>query len=613
MVEYIVQETSLVAIADGFRASRGVGDNLTLEEMAELAAAPLGVEEKILPTDLPDYVRSEVLEIAKKVQAVRTDDCIVFLAMSDTHQPTSDTDQTSISNLHANMAAKALTYIVPMDFVAHLGDVSNGGNGETTEDVKEQIEHFMSYFSEAYSNIPRFVAIGNHDTNIYGGTILDGDYLYEQFTALSASDDTVIDGEEYGGYCYRDFEDKNLRVFLLNTAEYIVYNGNDNATTDAQRLWFAKALAELNTKSDADNWGFIVLCHYPADYGATMPLSNLLEAYVKGGSYTVSGETVSFANHAAKFVAQFHGHIHNFLSSRLYSYSTGTSVEYNGLRVAVPNGQYNRENYYGVANTSHKIDYGEDTSYGKTPGTAEDTSFVVNVIDPTAKLIHSFCYGAGYDREIDYSFDVTYHSISKELKNSTISNAAVSVADGEAYSATITPKTGFVISGITVTMGGVNVTASVVSGNTITISEVTGDITIAVAGYTNQIPLSLAAIGSTDIYNGVGYKEGTRINSSWEEKSASGMCVTGYIPVKIGDTIRMKNVTIAGGSTPYGFIYTGTGGQGGSYSKSTMESATVDGITTLTVTGSYTGQMYFRASLGVIDGTSIITVNEEIV
>ena len=71
-------------------------------------------------------------------------------------------------------------------------------------------------FREARSDIPMFVAIGNHDTGIYyhwaqsDGAVytLAGDFMYKNFTALSESNDTVFGSKANGGYCYRDFHNK---------------------------------------------------------------------------------------------------------------------------------------------------------------------------------------------------------------------------------------------------------------------------------------------------------------------------------------------------------------------------------------------------------------------
>lgn len=118
----------------------------------------------------------------------------------------------------------------------------------------------------------------------------------------------------------------------------------------------------------------------------------------------------------------------------------------------------------------------------------------------------------------------------------------------------------------------------------IAIPEVTGDIVInvtteaTVAAYTNQIPISTDTDGS--IFNGVGYKQGYRLNSHGNvADAASGgvstdWFVTGFIPVKGGDVIRFSGAFIEGNSggvnnrqydsskvagtlsfTPYSFIY----------------------------------------------------------
>lgn len=57
------------------------------------------------------------------------------------------------------------------------------------------------------------------------------------------------------------------------------------------------------------------------------------------------------------------------------------------------------------------------------------------------------------------------------------------------------------------------------------------------AGYINQIPVSVDSDGS--VYNTIGYKSGYRLSSSGTEKALAGSFVTGFIPVKAGDVIRI--------------------------------------------------------------------------
>lgn len=74
-----------------------------------------------------------------------------------------------------------------------------------------------------------------------------------------------------------------------------------------------------------------------------------------------------------------------------------------------------------------------------------------------------------------------HQSITKNLTGCTISNAASQVDYGEAYTATITPESGKNLDNIVVTMGGVDITSTAVSGGVISIPKVTGEVTITAA------------------------------------------------------------------------------------------------------------------------------------
>lgn len=67
------------------------------------------------------------------------------------------------------------------------------------------------------------------------------------------------------------------------------------------------------------------------------------------------------------------------------------------------------------------------------------------------------------------------------------------------------------------------------------------------AGYINQIPISTDANGN--IYNGIGYKSGYRLNSSGVDSAMAGCYVTGFIPVDLGDEVYFENVTYQAGVT----------------------------------------------------------------
>nr|DAZ48683.1 MAG TPA: hypothetical protein [Caudoviricetes sp.] len=82
----------------------------------------------------------------------------------------------------------------------------------------------------------------------------------------------------------------------------------------------------------------------------------------------------------------------------------------------------------------------------------------------------------------------TTYTITNNLTNCTTSNTLNSIKANRMYVATITPDSGYNLSTIKVTMGGTDITSSVVSGDTITISEVTGNIVITAKAIEQSTP-----------------------------------------------------------------------------------------------------------------------------
>lgn len=79
-----------------------------------------------------------------------------------------------------------------------------------------------------------------------------------------------------------------------------------------------------------------------------------------------------------------------------------------------------------------------------------------------------------------------YFSIATTLDNATISNNAQVIKEGSTFNTTISPVDGYNIASITVTMGGVDISESVVSGDEIAIPSVTGDVAITVVTVEKQ-------------------------------------------------------------------------------------------------------------------------------
>lgn len=535
MSEYLTNGAALTHTADRIRAKTGSAAKLTWDDAKGFGDAvdAISGSEKIQHADIPDYVKTEALAVAEKVKAVLKSDSIVFLAVSDFHHAGEQTDswQTNINagNLHACMALKALAYVLPeIDFACMLGDITFGSQTTTESLMKSQIAEINGWLDEAYKGIPQFRTVGNHDTGEYS-TLVGADYLY---SVIGKYCEGAVYGSTEYGYCYRDFADKKLRVICLNTGEGETTGGESASyiCSPAQRLWFAQTLHDVGSKSDAASWSVLVVSHYPLDYGGTYPMSNIVKAYVEGGSTTENGTAVNFNGYnAAKFVANVHGHNHCFQFGKLHSVANGQGTEFDAWRMCTPNACFYRNNS-GVT-TIYGISFGDPAPYDKTAGTGKDTAFNINVLNPSEQAIYSFCYGAGIDRTIGYAATV-YRSITNSLSHVSNSNAAVSVEDGAAYTATLTADSGYTMGNVVIKMGGVDITSTAYTASTgaISIASVTGDVTITavatkIVTYTNLVPTAVDSSGAS-----APYTDGKYLGSGGAPSDMSGFVTTGFIP-----------------------------------------------------------------------------------
>jgi hypothetical protein len=154
--------------------------------------------------------------------------------------------------------------------------------------------------------------------------------------------------------------------------------------------------------------------------------------------------------------------------------------------------------------------------------------------------------------------NTVYYSITNTLTNCTNNNSAKQIAHGESYSATITANSGYELSSVKVTMGGTDVSTSAVSGGTISIANVTGNIVItAVAEEVTTVePTNFCVVNRTvgtayyadtdPTSPSYGWISGGRCSSAGDNRTDSATtCVTNYIPVQNGDVIYVKNLNIS--------------------------------------------------------------------
>lgn len=553
MANKLYEEASVRSIADAIRSKNGTTTTYKIGEMGNAISA-IPNKDNITHADIPDYVKAEALEVAKKVEAVRTSDSIVFIAASDAHQLDTSADIMN-GNLHAGMAMKALAYILPgIDFACYLGDYTVGSATTTLAEGRQHFAEINADIDEAFEGIPQFRTLGNHDSLQYSkaqnGSVLSPAELYRLCGSYNKG---AVMGSTTEGYCYRDFNSKKLRVICLNTAE----NSEKEYVSDAQKLWFANTLKAVGAKA---GWNVLILSHHPLDWGAVYILSNIVKAYVDGRTIPVGGgNAVNFkGSNSAKILAAIHGHVHCFKAAKLNYIANNIGTEYNVWRVATPNMCFARNNEYGQNGSAeyYGIEFGETTTYNKTANSANDTALVVNVVNPSQQKIYSYCYGAGYDREVFYGVQtvavtgVTLNASSGELTVGSHTTLTATVSPENASNKTVTwessaPTVASVVNGV--------VTALAPGSATITVKTQDGN-------FTAEYALTVKAV-THDLLADYGYADNTRLStSSGSEKAATGYVTVGHtsaIPIDKdtypnGAVIRVTGADdVVGNSSPY--------------------------------------------------------------
>lgn len=332
--------------------------------------------------DIPAHVKAEADSIVAKAGSVQGSRVFTLAAITDLHYGNGGyTD----GILHA---AQALAYInkqITLDAFAVLGDYTDGYPVDDVDNAFGDCRKNNSMLAPMES-VPNLRLQGNHD-------FYDGYARFVHYN-IQAYSEGVTWGDKNGGYFYRDFSDKKMRIICVNTTE------TDNArltVSDTQYNWFIGAL-DLSAKSDSADWQILILSHHPLDwYATTYVFCYIVNAYEAGGSWSSGNISCNFAGkNKAKLIGNIHGHIHNLLVDKIHIGNVVLGKRTAVTRIATPEACIGRANQYNYDG------WGEATTYNKVKNTADDTSFVVYCIDLDAKNITAFCYGAGYDREISY-------------------------------------------------------------------------------------------------------------------------------------------------------------------------------------------------------------------
>ena len=307
-------------------------------------------------------------------------------------------------------------------------------------------------------------------------------------------------------------------------------------------------------------------------------------------------------------------------------------ADINAYRAAMTNGTPDTLHWYQtitknltgctISNPASQVDYGE--AYTATIAAENGKTITSVVVKMGGVDITATAYSAGSGAiniaKVTGAVTITAaasapsvtYSITRNLTNCASSNMADSIAEGAAYTTTLSPTGTFKkLGAITVTMGGTDISASAVSGSTVSITKVTGNIAITCAAVV------------TNIIDTIGISADTRLSTSsgvnkpqvgWVTIGAN-MDTASLIYLKEGDTLRIKGASLPaandGRSAAAAYSATATlVSTGYIYNEHTwngLNFASSGDIVTVTAIN----ENYIRVSLICTDASAVIaTINE---
>ena len=137
-------------------------------------------------------------------------------------------------------------------------------------------------------------------------------------------------------------------------------------------------------------------------------------------------------------------------------------------------------------------------------------------------------------------WNITYYS-----NNVTLSSYDSTVSRNAPLHITVTPNSGFAISSLTVEMGGVDVTDTAVSGTTISIASVTGDVVITVSAVSADYSVSYTLNESVSSNTTTGVVSGSAYSTTIRQNS--GYKVTGITVTMGGSDLSSTAVSVING------------------------------------------------------------------
>ena len=381
-----------------------------------------------------------------------------------------------------------------------------GGDWLEDEQTREEACYKLGY-SDSFmrANFDNYYCVaGNHDDNSYG--VDDTGVKYTGTLPLETVRMLIAKREEN---LYYSFDGAETKCYVLDSAS------TSDASMTAYKWEQIAWLAEKLKADDAPNSAIFIHAgfrrlgaeaHQRTLAAMANNLTLLCQAYNNATTVTVNGATYDFTGCTGCMRFILSGHMHN---------ADGAEI-HNGIPVI--------STY--------------DMRMGKTP------TFDLCLADYENEVLHMCRVGTGTDRTIPMGSKTavgTAYAVSRSYSEDVEdTNATILVRENSSYTNKITIGFGYTIQSVSVTMGGVDITASAYGDDgTITINKVTGDISITVItevpNYTNLIDFNSADYTNDGVLDPTTHE---LVHGHFMHQDYA--IVTNFIPIKQYDILRMK-------------------------------------------------------------------------
>lgn len=514
MSKLLIDDSSLTAIADGFRASRKITEKLALDRMATLAAESVSGGLDVAITEY-NQMNSQVVAYLDAAKAYTDTDNQSSTVMSNFLSTTEYDDPLGQS---INITANGTLYMVDETTGINTSESVTAGSKTIYNLIPD---HVYQWFVKSASG--EVIASGRLKPTGYLRMIK---FIY----------DGIRNFRDIGGWACDGGTIKYGRLIRGGFA------GNSEIDTENKKL-----VKYVGIKHDIDLRNEASLLASPL--GTEVHYSNYpIEAYYK--SIIDGSDPVSYNNAVKALRAIMDAVNHDetcYFHCSLGADRCGTIAwmieSLLGMSSADKDKDYELTTFY-VYQKQSETRYRTRTDYKALYtyiGSLEGDTFIDKVVKWylyagfSIDELNTFRKSAIDGNPPVLTAPIETFSVTNTLTHCSTNNSATSAVEGNTYSATITANSGYELDSVIVIMGGVDITSTAVSGGKITITSVTGDIVITAVAV-EQGP------SYTNVLKEVGYESG-RLGSTGNDATASGYVRTKYIPCKTGDVIRIANVT----------------------------------------------------------------------